>query len=925
MPYHQSYDLIMKMARTAVIGLLLCCAFLLAACREAAPIIPTPILPASIQLPDYAPTTTTDVPPTVVPAITATPNTPPPVQLALSTLPPFTYQTRLEFAADQEILSAALVDLTGGGLPDIVAATRGQRVYVFTLGDSGFYVDYPAPLSVVAGGDMDVDAVGDVFLGSDDQTIMAAEADMSAGLFVTRQPQPVPGQITAVTTILFNNQQTLLVGTDTGTVLALYLESRQLVQQWSVSSLAPSAVTGLIPLLSDEFHPLVIVGYSDGQINALSNTGERLWSQPMSGSLTTLVESHFDQSNTPGIIAGDEAGLLLAADVQGREVWRWLADGPIKTLSVVDKWDDGDSAVVVGSAGRVGHVAVLDKNGRLLWQTPTGYPPQAMVADDLDGDGRLNLIVGTSNGDLLILDSTGALQGRFTLPAPITDLMIANMDETPRPELLAVAGSVIYLLDPVPATTLAELPPTPDAAQQTAVPTIQATTVPATPTPLPQPRAHYEMLVDLDYSTHTAYVTQTVTVPNTTADSWSSLVFHAAPVYWSGVFDLVDTAVLTAGQPLTITPIITNTMIHLPLASPLLAGETTQIQFRYHLDLPRLDPLGWGPTGNAGWGPDLIQMGDWYPSLVPYDALAHRWRTWDYTPVGDPVRTDLADFSVQINVSPDVVIAAPGYVATEGNIRRYELANGRAFAFLASPHYTLLEGYSQNTPVRVFVLNTHQALAPVVLNTAVQAINLYRGRFGPYPHDELIIAENGFLTAMEYSAIVSLSGYAFTEYNDSPRSLLTPITAHEVAHQYWYSAVGNDQVLEPWLDEALCMLAELLYYEDHYPDDVEWWWQYRVHRWNPTGYVDNTIYDYGNSPDFVHDVYSQSAYFMRDLREQMNPMNFNNFLWAYYEQHRQQTITAEDFFTMAQSYTTTDLTPLVARYFATMPAALTSP
>lgn len=923
MPDCQTHYASMRMVRTAVIGLVLCCAVLLAACRKAEPVLPTPILPASVQLPDAVSTTAISASATAVITATATPITPTLPQLILSTLSPITYQTRQEFVVDQDILSVALIDLTGGGLPDIVAATRGQRVHVFTLGDAGFQADYPAQISLVAGGDMDGDAIGDVFLGRDDQTITAAEADMNTGAFIIRQTQPVSGRVTAVTPIASTDQQTLLVGTDAGAVLALDLD---LAQQWSVSSPDATAVTHLIPLSPATSTSPIVVGYTNGQIIGLNDTGEQLWSMAMSGfSLTALAPMAQDSGRSPGIIAGDETGLIQAIDGQGQKLWHWSAAAPITTLLTVESWDNGDPVVVAGSGTTNGQVAVLDDNGRLLWQVPVGYAPQAIVADDVDGDGRLNLIVGTGYGDLLILDSTGALQGHFTLPSPISDLMIANLDDTPRPELLAVAGNALYLLDAAPTTILAELPPTPDPTQPTAVPTIQPTAVPATPAPLPQPRAYYEMLVDLNYAAHTAYVTQTVTIPNTTSDNWPSLVFHAAPVYWAGVFDLVDTAVITAGQAVTITPTITNTMIHLPLASPLLAGETTQIQFRYHLNLPRLDPLGWGPTGNAGWGPDLIQMGDWYPSLVPYDAFAHQWRTWVYTPVGDPVRTDLADYSVQISASPDVVIAAPGHVATEGNTRRYELANGRAFAFLASPYYTLLEGYSQNTPVRVYVLNAHQSLAPVVLNTAVQAINLYHGRFGPYPHDELIIAENGFLTAMEYSVIVSLSGYAFTEYNDSPRSLLTPITAHEVAHQYWYSAVGNDQVLEPWLDEALCMLAELLYYENYHPEDVDWWWQYRVHRWNPTGYVDNTIYDYTNSPDYVHDVYSQSAYFMRDLREQMNQANFNNFLWAYYEQHRQQTVTAEDFFALAQSFTTTDLTPLVARYFAAMPAALTSP
>src|SRR5690606_28129598 len=38
------------------------------------------------------------------------------------------------------------------------------------------------------------------------------------------------------------------------------------------------------------------------------------------------------------------------------------------------------------------------------------------------------------------------------------------------------------------------------------------------------------------------------------------------------------------------------------------------------------------------------------------------------------------------------------------------------------------------------------------------------------------------------------------------------VTAHEVAHQWWYSMVGNDQTLFPWLDEALTEYSVALYY-----------------------------------------------------------------------------------------------------------------
>jgi hypothetical protein len=42
------------------------------------------------------------------------------------------------------------------------------------------------------------------------------------------------------------------------------------------------------------------------------------------------------------------------------------------------------------------------------------------------------------------------------------------------------------------------------------------------------------------------------------------------------------------------------------------------------------------------------------------------------------------------------------------------------------------------------------------------------------------------------------------------------LAAHEVAHQWWFGVVGNDQIDEPWLDEALTQYSTMLYYEKAY-------------------------------------------------------------------------------------------------------------
>ena len=47
-------------------------------------------------------------------------------------------------------------------------------------------------------------------------------------------------------------------------------------------------------------------------------------------------------------------------------------------------------------------------------------------------------------------------------------------------------------------------------------------------------------------------------------------------------------------------------------------------------------------------------------------------------------------------------------------------------------------------------------------------------------------------------------------------AMLESIIAHEVAHQWFYNIIGNDQIDEPWLDEGMAQYATWLYYADVY-------------------------------------------------------------------------------------------------------------
>jgi hypothetical protein len=87
------------------------------------------------------------------------------------------------------------------------------------------------------------------------------------------------------------------------------------------------------------------------------------------------------------------------------------------------------------------------------------------------------------------------------------------------------------------------------------------------------------------------------------------------------------------------------------------------------------------------------------------------------------------------------------------------------------------------------------------LGMAARALAGYERRLGPYGRKELDVVEGprayarGAGLGMEYPELV-LSPARFR------------VLAHEVAHQWFYAIVGNDEWAEPWLDEGLATYAQ---------------------------------------------------------------------------------------------------------------------
>jgi len=439
-----------------------------------------------------------------------------------------------------------------------------------------------------------------------------------------------------------------------------------------------------------------------------------------------------------------------------------------------------------------------------------------------------------------------------------------------------------------------------------------------TPAPLVAPPANgipqVELTITLNYTDKRMMVTQQFTLVNDSPNAWDELVFAVPPAYQPGVFTLRTATITTTWQSFPATTVLSNTMLHVEAPVRIAPGEAVAVALEYTLAIPPVDADTWLPWGNLGAGERLIQAGDWHPTLVPYRA-GEGWQTWEYVLIGDPNIYGVADYDVTLRTDTAVIVAAPGLVSQKGQVRTYRLDRARTFAFLASPEYRVVRAVAEATPVQVYFLPEFGTEAQVVLKTAAQALPLYTELYGPYPYTNLVIAQNAYYGAMEYSGLVSMSSHAYEGYQETPAAGLVSLTAHEIAHQWWYGAVGNDQVHEPWLDESFAKYSEVLFYERYYPDFVEWWWRHHIGSRNRGGALDRSIYDFSDTASYIDQLYAQGARFMGDLRALMGDADFFAFAKAYREANEGRVATRDDFFAAVRAHTKADLTPLLDSYF----------
>ncbi len=183
-----------------------------------------------------------------------------------------------------------------------------------------------------------------------------------------------------------------------------------------------------------------------------------------------------------------------------------------------------------------------------------------------------------------------------------------------------------------------------------------------------------------------------------------------------------------------------------------------------------------------------------------------------YYSVGDPFSSVCADYTVTLKIPAEYRVAATGDLVEERVLESkktctFKGESVRDFAMSFSTKFEVLESKIGKTKIRYYYVDDRKATQTLAL--IGEAVSYFSSAFGEYPYDTYTVVQTGFcLGGMEYPALTLVSRALQEE--ESQKAIV-----HETAHQWWYAAVGSDQVHQAWQDEGLTEYSTVLFFEKH--------------------------------------------------------------------------------------------------------------
>ena len=356
-----------------------------------------------------------------------------------------------------------------------------------------------------------------------------------------------------------------------------------------------------------------------------------------------------------------------------------------------------------------------------------------------------------------------------------------------------------------------------------------------------------------------------------------------------------------------------QTVLNLTLPMDWAQGDTLTLRLEYTLTVPHA-AYRFGENGGI-WA-----IGNAF--AIPAPFVDGAYLTDEYISIGDPFISTCANYTVRLTLPDGYMAAGTGTAEvqtgdTGHKVLRLTALASRDFALCISAGYRPSQTLQDGVLVQAYART--DANAATLQGIAAKALHSYTTRFGAYPYPTLTVCEADFaFGGMEYPSLLMIG----SEYLQAGGDKLEQMVAHEVAHQWWYAAVGNDQYRQAWQDEALAQFSMLEYWQDTYGraarDDLQFALVETSMRVTiPQGVTPGCPIDYfGDLTEYGLVVYNRGAAALCALDTAMEG-TLDGFLAEYYRTYAFALATRDDFETLLSRYTGEDWSPLLSDYLDT--------
>jgi hypothetical protein len=319
-------------------------------------------------------------------------------------------------------------------------------------------------------------------------------------------------------------------------------------------------------------------------------------------------------------------------------------------------------------------------------------------------------------------------------------------------------------------------------------------------------------------------------------------------------------------------------------SEPLAPGSAKTIELEIRIEVPHRND-------RFGYHEGVAMLGNALPILAVREGAS--WHLEPYTAFGESFFSLAGRFRVTLDVPIGLKTPATGVMVEKqrsgGRVARtFGAHDVRDFAWAAG-NLRSVGGRAGHAEVRIWYSPGDGEMARRQLGWAVDAMTTFGRAFGRYPYREVDVLQTAFVTfaGMEYPQIVFANPWDF-------------VTAHEIAHQWWYGIVGNNQYAEPWLDESFATWSQTLPGKPLTECSPSEWPEASARLTNDMGY-------FSTHPDSYWIVYSQGACMLGDLAGRFGLARFERLLAAYADQHRFGVATGRSFKARVEAAAARDL------------------